>query len=565
MGRHFLGPTHLSNESESKTCKIFWGGEATELGDGSLRPPKGSGPQVGRAVPNSICCFYFFARPGRLDVLKGGERNAKPGRTTMLTHDAMRRLTPGLLVAVLLAAVEAFAQTTQSSTEQDQKDLAVTVYNSNVALVRDVRRLHLPTGTVDLRFMDIAARVNPATVHIVSLTAPKELTVLEQNYEYDLLSPQKLLAKYVGKELTLVRLVEENNSTKEVSVKAILLANNEGPVWKVGNEIITGMGADRYIFPDLPENLYSKPTLVWLLDNRREGEQTVEASYLTNDLNWNADYVLTVGTDQKVADLNGWVTIVNNSGTAFRNAQLQLVAGELHRVYAETDGLVAREMAMKAAVPAPQFAQEALSEYHLYTLERRTNLRNNETKQISLLSSTGVHIGKHFEVDGQQFYYHNAQRPGVPLKDPVQVRLKFKNAEANSLGLPLPAGTVRVYQGDSKGRVQFIGEDHIDHTPKDETLDLHIGNAFDVVSERKQTDFQVLGRNAYEMAFEISLRNHKPDPITVEVNEPIGGDWKMLESNFKWEKTAAFAARFTVPVSANGESVLKYRVRVRWE
>jgi hypothetical protein len=167
-------------------------------------------------------------------------------------------------------------------------------------------------------------------------------------------------------------------------------------------------------------------------------------------------------------------------------------------------------------------------------------------------------------VDGQQFYYRNPQRPGQPIKDPVQVRLKFRNSGANSLGMPLPAGSVRVYQGDSKGRVQFIGEDHIDHTPKDETLDLRIGNAFDVVAERKQVDFQTLGRNVYEMAFEISLRNHKSEPITVEVNEPIGGDWSMVDSNFKYQKTAAFAARFDVPVAANSEALLKYRVRVRW-
>jgi len=483
----------------------------------------------------------------------------------MLNSHAARRLASMLALAVLAFAPRAVAQTAQTSTETDQRDLAVTVYNSNIALVRDVRRLQLSVGTVDLRFMDIAAAVNPVTVHIVSLTAPKELTVLEQNYEYDLLSPQKLLQKYVGKELTLIRLRTENNTTREESVKALLLAYNEGPVWKVGNEIITGMGADRYVFPDLPENLYSKPTLVWLLDNRRAGEQTLEASYLTNQVNWNADYVLTLGPDQKAADLNGWVTIVNQSGTAFKNALLQLVAGELHRVYQEPR-VMNRVMAMKAAeAAAPQFAEEGISEYHLYTLERRTNLQNNETKQISLLSSTGIHIDKVFEVDGQQFYYHNAQRPGQPFKDPVKVRLKFKNAEANSLGMPLPAGTVRVYQGDSKGRVQFVGEDRIEHTPKDETLDLYIGNAFDVVAERKQTDYQALGPRSYEMAFEIALRNHKPEPITVLVNEPIGGDWRILESTFKWDKTAAFAAQFTVPVPANGESILKYRVRVRWE
>jgi len=479
----------------------------------------------------------------------------------MLKRDVWRWLVCGVGMA-FLSGGQSFAQTTVTSTQRDQKDLAVTVYNSNVALVRDVRRLRLPAGTLDLRYMDIAAEVNPATVHIVSLTAPKDLSVLEQNYEYDLLSPQKLLQKYVGKELTLVRTETENNSTKEVSVKATLLALNEGPVWKVGNEIVTGIGTDRYVFPDLPENLYSKPTLIWLLDNARDGEQTVEASYLTSQVNWNADYVFTIVSDQKGADLNGWVTVVNNSGTDFRNTQLQLVAGEVHRV---TEALLqAPRPMMKAAVAgAAQFAQEPISEYHLYSLERRTNLQDKETKQISLLAATGVGFSKVFEVDGQQYYYHNAQSPGAPIKEPVQVHIKFKNSQDNSLGMPLPAGTVRVYQGDSKGRLQLIGEDRIGHTPKDETLDLHIGNAFDVVAERKQTDFRSFGR-AFELAFEISLRNHKPDPITVIVNEPIGGDWTMLDANYKYEKTAAFAAQFQVPVAANAESVVKYRVRVQW-
>ena len=484
----------------------------------------------------------------------------------------MRSLASTYIRAIALVATSAFAlasgfaQTTERSTEADQKQVSVTVYNSNLALVRDVRALNLSAGTIDLRFEDIAAQVNPATVHIVSLTAPKELTVLEQNYEYDLLSPEKLLNKYVGKEVTLVRLRTENNSTREEDVKATLLANNEGgPVWQVGNQIVTGMASDRLIFPDLPANLYSKPTLVWLLDNGHGGQQTVEASYLTNAMNWSADYVLTVTSDEKTGDLNGWVTVENSSGTAYRNAQLQLVAGAVHQV---TAALVPRPMKAMArvaeAAPQPQFAQEALSEYHLYTLSRPTTIANNETKQISLLFAPGIHIEKHFEVDGNTYYYQSALRPGEPIKDPVQVRLKFKNSAANSLGMPLPAGTVRVYQADSKGRVQFIGEDHIEHTPKDETLDLHIGNAFDVVEERKQTDFQTLGQHAFEMAFEITLRNHKPEPIVVEVNEPIGGDWTMEESTFKYEKTGAFAARFSVPVEANGEAVLKYRVRVRF-
>jgi hypothetical protein len=493
---------------------------------------------------------------------------------TTLERRLFRRLAGGLLLAIAAStspllgqsATGGSTQATVPSTLTDQKEVAVTVYNQNLALVRDVRRVNLPLGDLNLKFMDIAAMVNPATVHIVSSTAPKSLDVLEQNYEYDLLDPQKLLEKYVGREVTLVQLQTENNSTREVKIKGTLLANNgSGPVWQVGDQIITGIGTDRYIFPDVPANLYSKPTLIWLLTNRYSGAQTVEASYLTGGMNWNADYVLTVGSHEKSADLNGWVTVTNNSGTEFRNAQLQLVAGAVNVI--SPPRAIAKAELMNAAVagaPERQFAQENLSEYHLYTLDRRTTLLDKESKQISLLEASAFPIDKHYEVNGQTYYYHEELPPGAPMKNPVEVHLKFKNSEANSLGIPLPAGTVRVYQGDSKGRLQFIGEDRIDHTPKDETLDLHIGDAFDVVAERKQADFVKSGPHSSESAFEITLRNHKSLPITVEVNEPIGGDWTMLQSSFKYEKTSATSARFTVPVEANGEAVLTYRVRVRW-
>ena len=490
-----------------------------------------------------------------------------------------RRQAAGALLALLLMAARparslaasgqssgaAAAAAAVTSTLNDQKQVAVTVYNQNLALVRDVRRLELPAGEVGLRFMDIAAKVNPATVHIASETAPKDLTVLEQNYEYDLLNPQKLLDKYVGRELTLVQLQTENNSTHEVDIKARLLADNDNlPVWRIGDQIVTGISTDRYIFPDLPSNLYSKPTLIWLLANRHSGAQTLEASYLTDDMSWNADYVLTLEKTERMADLNGWVTVTNNCGTAFRNAQLQLVAGTVHRVEAGRVIVTDRLRAMAAPAAAPQFAQENISEYHLYTLDRRTTLENNESKQISLLQASGFPVEKHFEVNGQTFYYQNAAPTREPAKEPVEVHLKFKNSQANSLGMPLPAGTVRVYEADSKGRMQFIGEDHIDHTPQDEMLNLHLGDAFDVVAERKQTDFERIDRHTTEAAFEITLRNHKSEPVTVEVNEPIAGDWTMLESNFKYEKISATSVRFAVPVPANGSSVLKYRVRARW-
>src|ERR1700685_3317880 len=227
---------------------------------------------------------------------------------------------------------EAAAQTPAlSTTDKDQVDLAVTVYNSNLALVRDVRQIHLSAGVFPLHFQDVAALLHPATVHSHSLREPTKLSVVEQNYEYDLLEPAKLLQKYVGREVTLVRAEKDAGSTRWVETKAVLLSDNNGPVWKIGDEIVTGMSSDSYRFPDLPGNLYSRPTLVWTLENRGADAQRVEASYLTGNMNWSADYVLTVGRDEKTADLDGWVTLVNNSGAAYTNAKLQLVAGQVHR------------------------------------------------------------------------------------------------------------------------------------------------------------------------------------------------------------------------------------------
>jgi len=453
----------------------------------------------------------------------------------------------------------------QSTSLNDQTDLNVTVYNSNIALIRDVRNLALPGGSFRLKFMDIAATVNPASVHFRSLTDPEKLGVIEQNYEYDLLEPAKLLHKYVGKEVTLVRSYQENGTTKREEIKATLLSDNNGPVWKIGNDIVTGVYAESYRFPEVPANLYERPTLLMSLENSGPKKQQIEASYLASNLSWNADYVLTVARDDKNADLDGWVTVINNSGTAFRNARLQLVAGELNRVpagsFSAGVGVAPRAMVAKDSA---QFQQEAFSEYHLYSLGRKTSVEDKETKQISLLQGSGVPVEKIFMVNGQSYYYRNQQTPGAPLKDPVMVYYKFKNEEKAGLGIPLPAGNVRVYQKDSKGGILFAGEDRIDHTPKDEFVNIHIGNAFDVVAEHKQTDYKRIDTHTWEMEFEITLRNHKDAPVVVQVNEPIGGDWDMLSSTYKYTKTAAFAAQFSVPVAKDGTSVLKYRIRAKW-
>jgi hypothetical protein len=456
--------------------------------------------------------------------------------------------------------VAAEAQAPGTTTLDDQVELAVTVYNSDIALVRDVRRVRLARGTADLHFMDIAATVNPATVHFRSLTEPSRVGVLEQNYEYDLLEPDKLLRKYVGRTVTLVR----QQDGRQQEVQAHLISYNNAPVWRIGDEIVTGMGADHIRFPELPGNLYSRPTLIWTLDNAGAESHRVEASYLAGQLAWNADYVLTVARDDSTADLDGWVTVKNASGTSFRNATLQLVAGDLNRVRQAMGRMVAPDARREMAAAASPMAQEAFSDYHLYTLGRKTTVNHNETKQVSMLTATGFGVKKRYVVDGQHFYYRNAQQPGAPIKDVVQVFYQLKNDATAGLGQPMPAGIVRVYQADSRGGLQFAGEDRIGHTPKDETLNLKIGHAFDIVAERKQTDFQRVASNVYEFEYEITLRNHKTAAVSVEVNEPIGGSWRMIRASHAWTKTDAWAAQFIAPLEVDGTTTVRYRVRVNY-
>jgi hypothetical protein len=298
------------------------------------------------------------------------------------------------------------------------------------------------------------------------------------------------------------------------------------------------------------------------VDNSGQGRHRIETSYLTGNMTWNADYVLTVARDDTRADLDGWVTLNNTSGTSYRNARLQLVAGDLNRVQQE---MMAADMVGRLQAPRAEAAmvQEAFSEYHLYSLERRTTLSENETKQVAMLSGDGVPIAKRFVVNGQQFYYRNRHQPGAPIRDAVRVFYSFRNDEASGLGAPLPAGVVRVYQADSRGGVHFAGEDRIGHTPKDENIAIEIGTAFDVIADRRQTDFTRVAPDVHEVAFELTLRNHKDAPISVQVNEPVAGDWQLLSATHEGRKTDAFALQFEVPVPASGETVLRYRVRVR--
>ena len=459
------------------------------------------------------------------------------------------------------------AQTSeQTTTARDRQSVNITVYNSNLGLVRETRRLTLPDGQIALRFADVTAQIRPETVHLASLTAPASLRILEQNYQYDLLNPAKLLDKFVGKEITLVLRHYQNNTESFEPVQATLLSNNGGQVWRIkGQIVINPSNIAEMRFPDLPKNLVATPTLVWDLENRETGSQTIEASYLTGGMNWRADYVLLVNADDTKGDLQGWVTLTNASGATFEDARLQLVAGDVNRVSEERNIQFAGAMARKTMSDEAQFQEQGFFEYHMYTLQRPATIRDNETKQVSLLEASGFDVKKEFVLNGQRYYYTGYNNPGAAIKEKVGVYVQFRNSQPNKLGMPLPAGTIRLYKRDDKGNQQFIGEDKIDHTPKDEDVRVKVGDAFDIVAERKQTDYKVIVTgHMYEYAYEIKIRNHKDGPVTVVVNEPIGGDWEIVSSTFKAEKTAAFAARFQVPVAKDGEATLAYRVRLKY-
>jgi hypothetical protein len=464
-----------------------------------------------------------------------------------------------LLLCAPFAAAQQPART--ESTARNRTSLGITIYNSNFALVRETRQVDLPSGTVHLGFEDVPASIEPSTVH---LSPVRGVDVLDQSYEYDLLNPQRLLEKYVGKRMTLVFRDQQSGTTHYRQEQAILLSTN-GPVWKIGDEIVTSIHPDGYRFPELPGRLYSRPTLVWTLKNARAGEHRLNVSYLAERLNWSADYVLNLTRDGAKGSLEGWVTLDNNSGTSFDNAELSLVAGQVHRATGRGPRPMVMMAQAKAAVAGgveQQFTQEAAGEYHLYRLGRRLTLRNNESKQISLLASPSVPVEQTYVVEGSARIYRTRLPEGAPAPHAVRVFLTFHNDDAAGLGKPLPAGIVRVYQPDSQGNLVLLGEDRVQHTPKDETVRLDVGNAFDITSHRTQTDFRRISNRVYESAFAITLRNHKDKAVTVHVHEPVGGSWEVLESSVPAKKLNAFTLGFDVPVPANGTAKLTYRVRV---
>ena len=469
----------------------------------------------------------------------------------------MIRQIVALVVAGTLAGAQLTEAAPQAITRESKQDVMVTIYNGNLGLVKDTREARLDAGMLEVQFADVAALIDPTSVHLKSLTDPAGLRILEQNYEYDLLTSAKLLEKYVGK---TVRLYQSNGTYQE----ATLLSTN-GPIYEINGQIHMGHPG-QVVLPALPENLVSQPTLMWLLRSAKAATQRVEASYLTGGISWKSDYVMVVNPTDTRADLTGWVTIDNKSGSTYSNAALKLVAGDINRAVDRRREGRLMEMAAKASsveLADRDFKSEGFFEYHLYTLDGRTTIKDNQTKQLALMAASEVPVDKHFIYYGAADY-HRTQY-GVPMSNQkVGVYLELKNSKENRLGQPLPKGKVRVYKADTSGSQQLIGEDWIDHTPKDEKIRIKMGEAFDVVGQRTQKDWKRIASNLYEVEWEITLRNHKQDAVTVEVIEPMPGDWEVLRATHPHEKIQAFTAQWKIPVAKDGESRLSYRIRVRF-
>ena len=447
---------------------------------------------------------------------------------------------------------------------EDQQSISLTVYSSDLALIRDVRSITLAAGEQRVAFKGISSKIQPET----ALLTGGDVSVLEQNYEFDLLSPEALLEKYVGKKVTLVRTLEGTGDERHLPAR--VLSTSGGVVVQVEDHIETGVNG-RIIFPDVPENLREKPTLTMEVASGAAGPRSVQLTYLSAGISWRADYVAELNSAEDRIDIKGWVTLTNSSGTDYRDAGLQLIAGEVHRVEQErqlmpmamADGARGRQAGKPEAM-----SRESLFEYHLYSLDRPATLLDNQSKQIALLQESNGKCRKELLLSSRNPGYYWSKVGNIGKGQGVDVLLIMKNDKRSNLGSPKPAGTVRVYKKDGSGLLQFVGEDSIEHTPENERIKIKMGESFDVTADRVQTDFNIVQsgnqvERITESEFAITLKNAKDEEVTVNIEEYLPGDWRILEESHPHGKVSATTVSWKVDVAAKGSSTLKYRVRTR--
>jgi len=475
----------------------------------------------------------------------------------------MKRMITAVTITALMILVFALHASSQS-------DIALTAYNSGFALVKDTRSVVLKSGIGAIDIQDVAATVDPTSVLFKTLSGPGSVSILEQNYQFDLINPENILKKSTGVKLTFTRF---DSTGKPHTDSGILITDGNSMVVKGDDGNVTLNPQGQISLAKMPAGLRSKPTLNWLLDATKAGTYKSQLSYIANGISWKADYVVLVNKSDTLLDLTGWVTLTNNCGTTFDHARLMLIAGDVRRIAPAMAAPSGRFDTYAKTSRAPAFEEKTFFEYHMYTMGRRTTIANNETKQLSLLSASGAAVDKEMIFDGRGDWFRSWWYPGRS-GDPgsgydtksgkVSVVLVFKNTKANHMGMPLPKGTIRVYKEDDTGSRQFIGEDSIDHTPKDENIRLHVGEAFDVVGEYKKTDYKRISTNVVEESFEVTIKNHKDSPVKVKVVDHVWSDWKVEKSNSDYTKKDASTIEFPITVPANDKKVVTYTIRTKW-
>jgi hypothetical protein len=478
------------------------------------------------------------------------------------------------MIPLFLAVTASVVGTGMAATATNEEGVALTIYNQNFGVVRERRKVNVEEKVGTIRFTDVASQIDGTTVQFKSLTDP-DAAVLEQNYEYDLVSADKLLQKYIDKQIEVLTKDGSRYSGTLLSFDGNQLVIRQADE-KAGIVMVQrGDNVKDIQFGALPEGLITKPTLVWKLATEKVGEQLIEVAYQTAGINWQADYNAVLNAKDTALDLGGWVTINNQSGATYKDAKLKLIAGDVRKVQPAAYRAIGGNILLnEGKLAVPGFEEKAFFEYHLYTLGRPATVAQNQTKQIELLKAADVPVKKVFLYDGapQYRFYgglnQDASYGNEEGNKKVNVIIEVKNAKDNHMGMALPKGKVRLYKRDeADGSLEFIGEDEIDHTPKDETVKLHIGDAFDIVGERKRTNFSIdASSHVMTESFEMRVRNHKTEPVEVLVKETLyrWNNWEITESNQKWTKYDSNTIHFPVKVDKDSEQVVTYTVKYTW-
>jgi hypothetical protein len=412
-----------------------------------------------------------------------------------------------------------------------------------MGVVRDSRTVDLDKGMSHISMDEIASRIDPTSVKL-DISGRGDIAVMEQNFEFDLLSPDKLLSKYLEHEveITTSEDVKYHGTLIGFDSKNLVLSLAGGRVAMVSRDKVTDI-----VLPALDTGLIVKPTLFWTVNSSSSARAGLEVTYITEGMNWHAEYIATIAEDDDEIELASWVSVENRSGATYPDAKLKLIAGDVHRVQ-DKRVPAPRAMFEMDMAAAPQLEEKAFFEDHMYTLESKTTLKDKEVKQIQLFPAKDVAALKQYNLDSHK-------------GNDVRVVMRFENSEESGLGVPLPAGKVRVFKADSDGSLEFLGEDRIDHTPRNEEVKIYVGNAVDIVSERVRTDFSKISDRVVLETFEISVSNHKDEDVVMTITEHIYGDWDVRRESHTFKKLKSDTIEFKLPVEANGEAVLTYTVR----